>query len=126
MSRLTAFSLVGSIVSSLVIVGCVRVDTTSQSEESSSSAKSQVQEDAVVTATFTLEQVALHATEQDCFTTIEGGVYDLTSFVSEHKGGADKILDLCGKDGTGVFTRKHGTFQPAIDTLAGFRIGTVQ
>jgi cytochrome b involved in lipid metabolism len=41
---------------------------------------------------FTPEQVAEHNNEKDCWIIIHGKVYDVTSFLPEHPGGAGIIL----------------------------------
>ena len=52
-----------------------------------------------------LDEISLHNSKDSCWTTINGGVYDVTKFISSHKGG-DKILNACGKDATDLFTGK--------------------
>jgi hypothetical protein len=56
-------------------------------------------------AAFTKENVATHATKDDCWTIISGKVYDITEYVPRHPGG-DEILMACGKDGTSLFTER--------------------
>jgi cytochrome b involved in lipid metabolism len=56
----------------------------------------------------TMAEVAKHNDETSCWTVVDGNVYDLTDFVGKHKGGADKILGLCGADGTNFFKQQHG------------------
>lgn len=50
----------------------------------------------------TREQVAQHHTRDDCWTVIDDEVYDLTSFIGSHPGGA-VIEEACGIDATTVF-----------------------
>ena len=52
--------------------------------------------------TYTLAEVGLHSMEDDCWTVIDGSVYDLTSFISDHPGG-EEILRACGGDATTLF-----------------------
>ncbi|MDD4319580.1 MAG: cytochrome b5-like heme/steroid binding domain-containing protein [Candidatus Peribacteraceae bacterium] len=77
-------------------------------------------------ALFTMDDVATHATEQDCYTVVNENVYDVTSFISRHPGGAAKIIALCGTDGTAAFTGKHGGMPNQERTLASMRIGTLR
>jgi len=53
-----------------------------------------------ITAVFTEEEVAKHCTKDDCWMIIKGGVYDITTYFSEHPGGQRALLKFAGKDGT--------------------------
>lgn len=55
--------------------------------------------------TFTLSEVAEHASKDDCWTVISGDVYDLTKFINRHPGG-NEILRACGTDGTTLFNSR--------------------
>lgn len=56
--------------------------------------------------TYTLADIAQHATQEDCWTSINGTVYDLSGYISRHPGG-EEIVRACGTDGTSLFeTRK--------------------
>lgn len=50
-----------------------------------------------------MADVAKHNNQNDCWLVIHGKVYDVTSFIFQHPGGASAILDYCGKDGTQAF-----------------------
>lgn len=71
--------------------------TPSASNTSSSSAKS-----------YTKAEVATHATTASCWTIINGNVYDVTSWISQHPGGSQAIKGLCGIDGSAAFNGQHG------------------
>lgn len=62
-----------------------------------------------IAATFTLAEVESHTTKDDCWTVINGQVYDLTSVTSAdaHPGGP-VIEQACGADGTALFTERNG------------------
>lgn len=52
-----------------------------------------------------------HDTEDDCWITYQGAVYDITDFLPKHPGTAAAIVPYCGT-GTefeDAFTTKHGT-----------------
>lgn len=76
-----------------------------------------------------LNDIAKHSTKEDCWTTIDRNVYDVTKFISKHKGG-DKILLACGKDASDMFngkapmSRVHSEIAKKI--LSGMKIGTLQ
>lgn len=50
----------------------------------------------------TLQEVARHNNENDCWMAIGGKVYNVTPFITQHPGG-DSILNGCGKDATEMF-----------------------
>jgi cytochrome b involved in lipid metabolism len=58
------------------------------------------------TGVYTVAQVAEHYTSSDCWTIIEGDVYDITEHIATHEGG-DEILRACGIDGTTLFTQRR-------------------
>lgn len=73
--------------------------------------------------TISLSEVEIHNIEGDCWTHIRGKVYDVTSFVEAHPGGADNIKKLCGVDGTDFFVNKHGGNPKQETTLEKYYIG---
>lgn len=76
--------------------------------------------------TYTLADVAQHATESDCWSVVNGKVYDLSSWVSRHPGGSRPIVGMCGKDATANFTRKHGGEARPEAMLALLKIGDLR
>lgn len=54
----------------------------------------------------TKDEVAKHSSADNCWTIIDGAVYDLTSFISRHPGGSE-ILRACGIDGTSLFKQRE-------------------
>ena len=58
--------------------------------------------------TYTLADVALRSSAEECWVAIDGAVYDLTAWVRSHPGGRASILALCGTDGTAEFLGQHG------------------
>ncbi|GAB95506.1 hypothetical protein KILIM_021_00460 [Kineosphaera limosa NBRC 100340] len=75
---------------------------------------------------FTMAQVAEHNTASSCWTAIEGEVYDVTNWISQHPGGPDKIQGLCGTDGTATFQGQHSDAPNPNERLATFKIGTLE
>lgn len=76
-------------------------------------------------ATYTMQQVAEHNSAASCYTAINGSVYDLTPFITQHPGGRAAILSLCGVDGTSAFEAQHGGQRRPERELATLRIGTL-
>ena len=73
--------------------------------------------------TYTLADVTLHNSGASCWSAINGGVYDLTSWINQHPGGPQAILIICGKDGSSAFNNQHGGQRRPSNELAGFKIG---
>ena len=100
-----------------------------------STAINQERSAAETAATYTPSQVREHDSDTDCWTIIEGDVYDLTSYINRHPGGAE-IERACGVDATELFTIRRSTDgQPigsgsphsnaAAEQLASLKIGTL-
>lgn len=70
------------------------------------------------------DEVRKHNTRDSCWVVINGEVYDVTSFLSDHPGGIAPILKVAGSDATRVFVPIHPP-----DTLSALpptaRVGTV-
>lgn len=77
-------------------------------------------------ASYTMAEVAAANTAQKCWTTIDGNVYDLTTWISQHPGGKANILKLCGIDGAKEFIAQHGTQRKPAQELASLLIGTLK
>ena len=74
-------------------------------------------------AGYTIEQVKANNSAQKCWSAINGQVYDLTTWISSHPGGAGAITSMCGIDGTTAYINQHkGQTQPA-SRLAGYLLG---
>ncbi|CUM66334.1 uncharacterized protein PRCAT00003996001 [Priceomyces carsonii] len=55
----------------------------------------------------TIEELKSHKTRHDCWTCINGKVYNITPYIDFHPGGPDEILKCAGKDGTSLFNKYH-------------------
>ena len=75
--------------------------------------------------TYTAAEVAKHNTATDCWSVVSKNVYDLTSYVSSHPGGATVIKAICGKDGTAAFSGQHGGAATPTSVLASFKLGAL-
>lgn len=75
---------------------------------------------------YTTAEVAIHNNQSSCWTIVNGTVYDLTSFISKHPGGAKRILSICGIDGTAAFTRQHSGDERPQETITGYEIGIIK
>ncbi|EQC32090.1 hypothetical protein SDRG_10286 [Saprolegnia diclina VS20] len=53
------------------------------------------------------EEVALHNTEHDCWSILDGKVYNFTPYMKYHPGGIQKLLLCAGGDCTTMFNESH-------------------
>ena len=65
---------------------------------------------------YTLEEIAAHNTEQDCWTVVHGKVYNIAPFIAQHPGGK-KILRAAGIDGTEIFSKPFLNLNVLIETF---------
>jgi cytochrome b involved in lipid metabolism len=75
---------------------------------------------------YTIQDVSQHNSKDSCWTVVRGEVFDLTQWISRHPGGPEKILNICGKDGTKAFVNKHGSQEKPESILEGFKIGKLK
>ena len=52
---------------------------------------------------YSREDVEQHFDESDCWIIVRDRVYDVTSFLDEHPGGIDIIVEYAGLDATSAF-----------------------
>lgn len=76
--------------------------------------------------TYTAADVQTHKSPSSCWSIIGGDVYDLTSWISRHPGGAEVILGLCGTDGTDAYTNQHGNSRRPKAALTLLKIGSLK
>ena len=72
---------------------------------------------------YTMAVVASHNSGSSCWTAINGKVYDVTGWINQHPGGPERILSLCGTDGSSAFDAQHGGQSRPEKELAAFYIG---
>lgn len=71
----------------------------------------------------TLEEVAKHSTENDCWVVIGKDVYKVTPLIDTHSGGREAIISYCGTNATEVFFSKHK--QGAYEVLQRYYVGSI-
>ena len=74
---------------------------------------------------YTLDEVAQHDDASSCWAVVEGQVYDLTRWVSQHPGGPERILGICGTDASLQFEAQHSGQARPERQLESFRIGSL-
>ncbi len=90
----------------------VNSETTTASTDKSENTKS---------VTLNTTEIAKHNTASDCYIIIRDSVYSVAGFIDKHPGGREKILSMCGKEATAIFTKIHSNF--AWNLLKDFYIG---
>ncbi|KPI90957.1 Cytochrome b5 [Papilio xuthus] len=72
----------------------------------------------------TSDEVKRHHDRRSAWIIIHNDVYDVTSFLGEHPGGEESLLEFAGKDGTKGF-EDVGHSQDAREMLVKYKIGTL-
>lgn len=94
--------------------------------DSQTEPKAQVKPDSSAGAiTLSAGEIQKHSTKNDCWSLIQGKVYNLTNYVQNHPGGQAVITNICGKDGTAAFSNQHGSSAKPNNVLAGLLIGNL-
>ncbi|OGM50508.1 cytochrome b5, partial [Aspergillus bombycis] len=73
----------------------------------------------------TFQEVSGHNTKKDLYMVIHDKVYDCTSFVDEHPGGEEVLLDVGGQDATEAF-EDVGHSDEAREILDGLLVGNLK
>jgi cytochrome b involved in lipid metabolism len=102
------------------------IQSQNQEKLTQTSGEEKTEENGKTEKTYTMEEVAKHNSKESCWTVIRGEVYDLTNWIDKHPGGADKILKICGKDGTDLFIKQHGGREKPEKILEDFEIGVLK
>ena len=71
---------------------------------------------------YTMEEVAQHSADDDCWIVVGESVYDVSDFMPVHPGGAGMLQMVAGKDATDFFEELHKP-QVLEEVGAQYRIG---
>jgi cytochrome b involved in lipid metabolism len=74
---------------------------------------------------YTLGDVETHNTQANCWTVVFEKVYNITTYIRNHPGGASSISKICGKDGTSIFDNMHGGSSSQALILSTYKIGVL-
>jgi len=74
---------------------------------------------------FTYSDVSEHASKKDLYLVIHDKVYNTSSFIDEHPGGEEVLLDVGGQDATEAF-EDVGHSDEAREILEGLLVGTLK
>jgi hypothetical protein len=75
---------------------------------------------------YTMAQVSANNSASNCWSVIDGSVYDLTRWINSHPGGSGAIVGLCGRDGTSSFNSRHGGQSSPKSTLTSYLLGPLE
>ena len=101
------------------------MDWMKQNSKDASSKPSLVPPQMDTTQWITKEELKTHRTTADAWISIRGVVYDVTSYMQFHPGGAKILLASCGRDSTDLFDRHH-RWVDASYLLGSKRVGRLQ
>ena len=77
------------------------------------------------TISLTNSEIKTHSSRSDCWSIVNANVYNLTSYVKNHPGGASVIENICGKNGSKAFVNQHNTQGKPNNVLDSFLLGPV-
>jgi cytochrome b involved in lipid metabolism len=77
------------------------------------------------TISLTNSEIKTHSSRSDCWSIVNANVYNLTSYVKNHPGGASVIENICGKNGSKAFVNQHNTQGKPNNVLSSFLLGPV-
>lgn len=75
---------------------------------------------------YTLEEVAMHNSASDCWSSIDGFVYDMTQFINLHPGGEKAVAETCGIDGTAAYNGAHHGSARKIAEVQKYIVGVLK
>ncbi|KAL0638738.1 hypothetical protein Q9L58_002162 [Maublancomyces gigas] len=74
---------------------------------------------------YTLDEVKEHQTKKDLWMILHDKVYSVSSFVDEHPGGEEVLMDVAGQDATEAF-EDVGHSDEARELLVGLLVGNLK
>ncbi|EGC38083.1 delta 5 fatty acid desaturase [Dictyostelium purpureum] len=70
-------------------------------------------------------EIAKHNTENDCWVAVDGKVYDISKWVSQHPGGKEVLMLGAGRDVTNLFESYHPMSDKPSAILKNYEIGFI-
>jgi len=107
----------------VIIVSLISIAPANAASSGGGSAPAPAQKPVSTNLPLTLDEVKKRNSADDCWSIIDGNVYDLTNWVESHPGGNERITAICGKDGTSSFLGKHSNSNSAKSQLTRFELG---
>jgi cytochrome b involved in lipid metabolism len=110
-------SIFAAFVALLLASGCL-----SQGDGGASSSVIAVIPETV--SSYSASEVSSHNSEDNCWTIVDGKVYNITGYIGKHVGGPQSVLAMCGVDGASLLRSKHGTSKDGI--LGPYYVGDLK
>lgn len=128
------FLLVIGVVSTIRIAnfdnnyGAVSENSVANTDDNVSVIEGSPAENVEVSSGISLSSLSEHSSRDDCWIAYNGKVYDITSWLPAHPGGASRIAPYCGtsEEFQKAFEREHGTKQVSRLMKVGTLIGDFQ
>lgn len=116
---------------SVVFVGGFIQKTNSESKATNNSTSTKSASTNTPTQAYTIDDVAKHSSVGNCWLIINNNVYDVSSYLGQHPGGASTIIPYCGKEATHAFDTQDrgsrgGHSRSASNMLADYQIGSIK
>ena len=77
------------------------------------------------TINLSISEIKTHNSKTDCWSIVNGNVYNLTSYVKNHPGGEAVLANICGKDGSKAFANQHNSQSKPNNVLKSFLLGSL-
>ena len=107
----------------VIIASLISITPAQAASSGGGSAPAPAQKPVSTNLPLTLDEVKKHNSADDCWSIIDGNVYDLTNWVNSHPGGSSIITSICGKDGSSNFLGQHSNSNSAKSQLNRFELG---
>jgi len=107
----------------VIIISLISITPANAASSGGGSAPAPAQKPVSTNLPLTLDEVKKHNSADDCWSIIDGNVYDLTNWVNSHPGGSSRITSICGKDGSSNFLGQHSNSNSAKSQLNRFELG---
>jgi tetratricopeptide (TPR) repeat protein len=107
----------------VIIISLISIASANAASSGGGSAPAPAQKPVSTNLPLTLDEVKKHNSAGDCWSIIDGNVYDLTNWVESHPGGSSRIAAICGKDGSSSFLGQHSNSNSAKSQLTRFELG---
>lgn len=76
-------------------------------------------------AGYTMADVERRNTAEQCWTVVDGTIYDVSSFIARHPAGTQDIINMCGKDASESFLGQHSGQAEPEKWLATLKVGAL-